>query len=101
MRFLMKVTIPTEAGNKAIREGALRPRLQRALEDLKPEAAYFFEEGGHRTALLVINMQDAAEIPRFVEPFFLGVDAKVSLHPAMTAEDLAKGGLDELAKKWG
>jgi hypothetical protein len=101
MRFLVKATIPTVAGNTAIREGKLGPKIQAVLAELKPEAAYFMEEGGHRTALLVVNVQDASEIPRFAEPFFLGMNAEVRFHPVMTAEDLGRAGLDQLAQKWG
>ena len=100
MRFIVKASIPTVAGNKAVREGSLGSKLQTVLADLKPEAAYFFEDGGHRTALLVVNIQDASEIPRVAEPFFLGMQAEVRFHPVMTAEDLGKAGLEDLAKKW-
>ncbi len=53
MRVLMKVQVPTEAGNAAIRDGSL-PQIVRkaleALEALKAEAAYFTSEEGMRTA---------------------------------------------------
>lgn len=101
MRFLVKASMPVDAGNKAIREGKLGPRMQAVLADIKPEAAYFMEERGRRTALLVVNIQDASEIPRIAEPFFLSLNAEVRFHPVMTAEDLGKAGLDDLAKKWG
>jgi hypothetical protein len=101
MRFLIKATMSTEAGNKAVREGKLGAKIQAVLAELKPEAAYFMEDGGRRAALLVVNIQDVSEIPRFAEPFFLGMDAEVRFHPLMTAEDLGRAGLDELASKWG
>lgn len=101
MRFLLKATMPTDAGNRAIREGKLGPKIQAVMAELKPEAAYFMEEGGHRTALFVVNIQDASEIPRVAEPFFLGMNAEVRFHPVMTAEDLGRAGLDQLAQKWG
>jgi hypothetical protein len=101
MRFIVRASFATDTGNKAIREGSLGPKIRAVLADLKPEAAYFYEDGGRRTALLVVNIQDASEIPRVAEPFFLGMNAEVRFHPAMTAEDLGKAGLDDLAKKWG
>jgi hypothetical protein len=101
MRFLVKATVPIEAGNKAIKEGTLSNTIRRVMEELKPEAAYFFEEDGHRTSLFVLNLEKASDIPRIAEPFFLGANAEVRLHPVMTAEDLAAAGLEELAKKWG
>jgi hypothetical protein len=71
------------------------------MEDLKPEAAYFIEEDGYRTALFIIHMEHASQSPSVAEPFFLTMNARVHLHPVMTAEDLAKSGLEDLAKKWG
>jgi hypothetical protein len=101
MRFLVKATVPIDAGNRAIKEGTLSTTIRRVMDELKPEAAYFFEEDGRRTSLFVLNLEKASDIPRTVEPFFLGVNAEVWLHPVMTAEDLAAAGLEELAKKWG
>jgi hypothetical protein len=41
MRVLMKVQIPTAAGNAAIKDGSLPQIVGKALETLKAEAAYF------------------------------------------------------------
>jgi hypothetical protein len=46
-------------------------------------------------------VNQAAQIPRIAEPFFLRMNAEVRFHPVMTAEDLAAAGLDDLAKNWG
>lgn len=101
MRFLVKVTIPVDAGNRAIKAGTLSTRIQSAMAELKPEAAYFMEEDGHRTAVLILDLKDVSQIPAVAEPFFLGMNAQVRFHPVMTQEDLGRAGLDELAKKWG
>ena len=52
MRVLMKVQIPTEAGNAAIKDGSLPQIVGKALDALKAEAAYFTSEEGMRTALI-------------------------------------------------
>ena len=101
MRFLVKVTMPVDAGNKAIKAGTLSTKLQSILAELKPEATYFMEEDGHRTAILVMDLKEASQIPSVAEPFFLGMNAQVRFHPVMTPEDLGRAGLDELANKWG
>jgi hypothetical protein len=101
MRFLVKATIPVEAGNKAIRAGMLSTKMESVLAQLKPEATYFLEEDGHRTAILILEMKDASQIPSIAEPFFLSMNAEVRFHPVMTPEDLGRAGLDELGKKWG
>ncbi|MGH9356883.1 MAG: DUF3303 family protein [Terriglobia bacterium] len=89
MRFLMKVSIPVETGNAAIKKDGLKA-IQRILEKQKPEAAYFIAEGGKRTAVLVINMEDASQIPAIAEPWFLALNASIEATPAMVAEDLRK-----------
>ena len=101
MRFLLKAVVPVEAGNRGVKDGSLGARLKQVMEELKPEAAYFYAEDGKRTSLMVIDLKDASQIPSVAEPFFLSFNAHVELHPIMGPEDLAKAGLDNLAKKWG
>jgi hypothetical protein len=67
--------------------------MKRILDDLKPEAAYFTDIDGHRSGLLIIQMEDTAQIPAVAEPWFLTFNADVDIHPVMLPEDLAKGRL--------
>lgn len=97
MRMMLKVSMPTEASNAAFHDGSLGTALMDAVERLKPEAAYFFPENGQRTALYVFDMQDEAQIPVVVEPFFHAVNANVALIPVMNAEDVKKG-IEEAGK---
>ena len=46
MRIMVKFSFPVEAGNAAIRSGKVEKVFQQLLEDLKPEAGYFYPEGG-------------------------------------------------------
>lgn len=103
MRFLMKVSIPVEAGNKAVRDGTLGETIGRVLNELKPEAAYFAEDGGKRTGFIVADIKDPHQIPSIAEPWFLAFNASVEFHPAMTQEDLQKAGPDlaRAAKTYG
>jgi hypothetical protein len=103
MRMMLKATMPVDAGNEAIRSGKLQKTLDQVMAELKPEAAYFLAEGGQRTALLVINMENPSQIPPAVEPFFLAVNAKVELIPCMNGDDLQKGlsGLQDIIKRYG
>ena len=91
MRMLMKVEIPTEAGNRAIEDGSLPQIVGKALESLKAEAAYFTAEHGNRTALIFFDMADSSEIPPAAEPFFLGLGAKITFAPVMNAEEMQAG----------
>ena len=54
MRFLVKVNIPVEAGNRAAKAGTLGTTIQAILADLKPEAVYFTDDHGQRTAFLFL-----------------------------------------------
>ena len=94
MRFLIKVSIPVEAGNEAVRQGTIGETIGRILSDLKPEAAYFTEEKGKRTGFLVVKLENAYQIPAVAEPWFLAFNAGVEFHPTMTPEDLQKAGPD-------
>ncbi len=91
MRTLMNVRIPVDGGNKAIRDGLLQSVVTSAIEELKPEASYFYSEGGERTALLVFDLKDPSLIPLVAERFRQGLSAQVQLTPAMNFDDLKKG----------
>jgi hypothetical protein len=101
MRFLVKVKAPVERINQAIQDGTFTSRMQKVLAELKPEAAYFVEEDGRRTAVLVVDIQHASQMTKVGEPFFLGMNAEVHFPPALTGQDLANADLEGLAKKWG
>lgn len=102
MRFMLKCRIPMEEGNAAVRNGTLGQTIQSILEELKPEAAYFTDMEGARGGYLVVNMDDASEIPAIAEPLFLGLGATIELHPVMIPEDLQKGmpALEQAAQKY-
>ena len=89
MRFLFKISLPVEAGNAAARDDNFNA-IQRILEQQKPEAAYFIADGGKRTAILIMNMDDASELPAIAEPWFLALNAAIEVAPAMLPDDLAK-----------
>ena len=100
MRFLVKDKPDRERTNKSIVEGTFHERMRQILSQIKPEAAYFFEESGHRTALFVVEVQKASDIPSIGEPFFHGMGAEVHFHPVMTLEDLRESNLQETATQW-
>ena len=90
MRFLVKANIPVEAGNEAAKAGTLGTTIHSILADLKPEAVYFTDDKGQRTALLFLEMQDASQIPAIAEPWLLAFNASIEIHPVMVPDDLAK-----------
>ena len=101
MRMMLTASFPTESFNDLVRNGQAGPLMQSILSDLKPEAVYLTDDCGQRSAVLIIDMEKASDLPRFVEPFFLKFNADCELKVVMSPEDLAQAGLDELGKKWG
>jgi hypothetical protein len=103
MRFMLTFRIPMDKGNAAVRDGSIGDVLQSILEDLKPEAAYFADIEGARGGYLVVNMDDASQIPAVAEPLFLGLGATVQTHPVFTPEDMPRAmeALEQAAQKYG
>ena len=103
MRVMIKFSFPTEFGNTAIRNGKVEKVMQQLIEDLEPEASYFYPEGGLRAGHFVVNMDDSSQVAGAVERFCFGLNAKVDLVPVMNAEDLHKAlsGLNDIAERYG
>ena len=100
MRVLMHVKLPNEGFNAAVRDGSAGKKLNRILDELKPEAAYFTEYEGMRGAILIVEVPDPSRVPALAEPWFLTFNAHVEMHIVMTPADLQHAGLDEIRKKW-
>lgn len=101
MRMLMTVKMDTSQFNSSLKSGNAGKIMNRILEDCRPEAAYFTDEEGCRTGVLVVNVDDASSIPRLAEPWFLSFNAQIRFQVCMTPDDLRKSGLEDLGRKWG
>lgn len=92
MRMLLKVGMPVEKGNAAVKSGTLQKTIESTMKALKPEAAYFFpDENGRRSFIMVFDMKESSQLPATVEPLFQELGAAVHLTPAMNGEDLQRG----------
>jgi hypothetical protein len=103
MRFMVTATWDIDAGDALAKSGKLGSTVQSILKDLKPEAAYFVAEEGKRTAVLIVNMDDASQMPAIAEPWFLACNASVKFQPIMGPDDLARAGpaIAKAVKKYG
>ena len=103
MRFLLKVTLPVVQTNEAILNGSFAETVMSILEEQGPEAAYFTEIDGQRTATIFLNLEETSEIVKYAEPWWMAFGGSVEWHPAMTPADLRKAGrfLEAAATKYG
>jgi len=100
MKIILNIEIPNEPFNSMVRAGNAGQTMAAILDGIKPEAAYFHAPGGHRGATMIVDIDDPSEIPSIAEPFFLKLNARCKFDVVMSPQELARGGLEELGKKW-
>jgi len=91
MRMMLKAQMDTAAATAAMQEGRMPTVMQSIMEKLKPEAAYFGPDNGHRTAFIIFQMDDPSQLPAISEPFFTEFNARVEVFPVMDRDDLERG----------
>ncbi len=104
MRILVTFSMNPEKADQLIKEGRIGETMSSILDELQPEAAYFTDVDGTRGGFLVVDMQDASQMPAITEPLFLGLGATVHIQPTMTPEDLrgpAGEELERVAQRYG
>ena len=98
VRMMLKVQIPAQGGNTAIEAGDQAQIFETLMERIKPEAAYFTQEDGLRTAYFVYVVHDTAEFAAVHEPLIQGFGALVYDLPALTWDEL-KAGFGDIGEK--
>ena len=103
MRFLVKCTFPIDPGNTQVTNPEFGAKMHQLLTELKAENAYFTAVNGQRGGYIVVNIDDASQIPTIAEPLFLWLKADLEFIPVMLPADLAKAGpaIAAAAKRWG
>jgi len=91
MRMMLRIQIPVESGNEALKSGQLGAVVRAFVERAKPECIYFTLADGWRTVVAVIDMQSSSELPGIGEPFFRELDASIEAAPCMNSEELMAG----------
>jgi hypothetical protein len=103
MKYVMKMRMSIEKGNLALKDPQFGHKMSDLLAHIKAEGAYFTTLCGQRGAFIVVNINDASELPAIAEPFFLWLNADIDWYPVMLPEDLGKAGpaIEAAVKKWG
>jgi hypothetical protein len=96
VRFLAKITIPKRTGDRASKSGELQRTVQAAMDTLKPEAAYFFEQDGDRECVFVVNLDVAA----MIKPLFPGLEPSIYVTPVVNAAEFQQGLGDEESRNF-
>ena len=91
MRLMLKFSIPVEKGNAAAKDGTLGAAIDKLIEQVQPEAAYFTVDQGLRTGLIFFNETDQARLTQINEPLFAQLDAAIDILPVLSLEDLRRG----------
>ena len=64
MKLMVSFRFPTETGNGIVGSGKINDIFQKIMEDLKPEAAYFYPVDGDRGGVLFVNANDPSELDK-------------------------------------
>lgn len=91
MRMMLKAQMDTAAASDSIANGRLPEVMEALMEQLKPEAAYFGPDSGHRTAFIIFDMEDSSQLPAISEPLFSEFKARLEFFPVMDRDDLQRG----------
>jgi len=62
MRMMLKIVIPTETGNQAIKDGSLHKIFEATMSKLKPERAMFCSLGYFTAAFQSLPQNRAAQL---------------------------------------
>ncbi|MFT5041126.1 MAG: hypothetical protein ACI8TX_002098 [Hyphomicrobiaceae bacterium] len=103
MLIMLEARFPVDCANELAASGKLGKTIQAILDEQKPESVYFLDRDGDRTAILVVDVKNAAGLPALAEPWMQALEASIEMHPVMTAADLAKAEPDikRIAKRFG
>jgi hypothetical protein len=97
MKFIVEASFPLEPFNSYVRTGVAGHKIGEVLDSIKPEVAYFTDNGVGRGARLIIDVPDMSHVPHVTEPLMLTFDATVHYRIAISPADLQSAGLDRYA----
>jgi hypothetical protein len=98
MKFIVEVELPTEPFSTLVRKGVAGAKVGEVLAAIKPEVCYFTDNGVGRGAMMIVDLDNASQIPHVTEPLMLAFDASVNYRIAISPEDLQAAGLERYAE---
>ena len=90
MRMLVNVILPFEPFNSRVKSITVGQEIRQIVEEIKLESIYFTEIDGHRSVVIVMDLDDAYAVPTVAEPWHLNFVANYDFRTAMTPKDLLK-----------
>jgi len=91
MKFLLRMHMPTEYGNKMLQDPNFPKKLESLINQIKPEAVYFAPVEGERGIYVIVNLASADMIAGVAEPIWMALNCKLDFTPLMELSDLQKG----------
>lgn len=91
MKFLVRLHMPTEHGNRMLQDPNFPKKLEGVLNQIKPEAVYFTPIEGERGIYMIVNLPSADMIAGIAEPLWMTFNCKLDFTPLMELSDLQKG----------
>ena len=90
MKFLIEAVMPTETGNRKVKDGSLLKFMQQYMGEIRPEAVYYSIAHGKRTCYMIVDIASADKLPEIAEPLWLNAQAEVNFIPVMDQDDFQK-----------
>ena len=97
MKFIVEVNFPLEPFSTYVRKGTAGEKIGQALGAIKPEVIYFTDNGVGRGAMMIVEVDNAGQVPHVTDPLMLNFDASVHYRLAMAPEELQSAGLERYA----
>jgi hypothetical protein len=68
MRMLVYVILPFEPFNSRVKNITVGQAIGQIVEEIKLESIYFTSIDGHRSVVIVMDLEDAYAVPTLAEP---------------------------------
>jgi hypothetical protein len=93
MKFILRLHLPPEYGNKMLQDSNFSNKIERVLNQIKPEAVYFALAEGERGIYMIVNLPSDEMMGTVIEPLWTIFNCKshINFTPVMELSDIQKG----------